>query len=227
MGYVPSRLFDLRPNYGGGNEDNSDLLQKVGQCPRPFGRTPPSHASAWDSWTRTGKSGSVSCGASAGFLLGSGAHKVLFVLSQHLFPQSWVSSSSSVVGFMEPSSKKAYPYSDLLHPEPLPLRQATADLCLHRRHSHTQAGLAQSLRGSQGFVWALRASMVGMAFDSKHNFMSLTILLGLLLCPWTWGIFSRWDPTFSCWWLFTNELWFWSSCRRRWAHVLLMKYFHP
>ena len=28
-GCVPSLLFDLRPNYGGGNEDNVDLLQKV------------------------------------------------------------------------------------------------------------------------------------------------------------------------------------------------------
>ena len=27
--YAPSLLFDLRPNYGGGNEDNGDLLQKV------------------------------------------------------------------------------------------------------------------------------------------------------------------------------------------------------
>ena len=26
---VPSLLFDLRPNYSGGNEDNGDLLQKV------------------------------------------------------------------------------------------------------------------------------------------------------------------------------------------------------
>ena len=38
-GCVPSLLFDLRPNYGGGNEDNGDLLQKVlctycpTQCP--------------------------------------------------------------------------------------------------------------------------------------------------------------------------------------------------
>ena len=28
-GCVPFLLFDLRPNYGGGNEDNGDLLQKV------------------------------------------------------------------------------------------------------------------------------------------------------------------------------------------------------
>jgi len=40
-GCVPSLLFDLRPNYGGGNEDNGDLLQKVPcrhcctQCPEP------------------------------------------------------------------------------------------------------------------------------------------------------------------------------------------------
>ena len=26
---VPSLWFDLRPNYGGGHEDNGDLLQKV------------------------------------------------------------------------------------------------------------------------------------------------------------------------------------------------------
>ena len=29
QGSVPSLLFDLRPNYGGGNEDNGNLLQKV------------------------------------------------------------------------------------------------------------------------------------------------------------------------------------------------------
>ena len=39
QGSVPSLLFDLRPNYGGGNEDNGDLLQKLPcmhcytQCP--------------------------------------------------------------------------------------------------------------------------------------------------------------------------------------------------
>ena len=39
QGCVPFLLFDLKPNYGGGNEDNGDLLQKVlctycpTQCP--------------------------------------------------------------------------------------------------------------------------------------------------------------------------------------------------
>ena len=57
----PSLLFDLRPNYGGGNEDNGDLLQKVLciQCPRPCSRPPPTQASARDSWTLTGTSESA------------------------------------------------------------------------------------------------------------------------------------------------------------------------
>ena len=75
---------------------------------------------------------------------------------------------------------------------------------------------------AQGFVWARWVSLAGMEFDSKRDFSPPTILLGLLLCPWMWVIFFWWDPTFSCWWLFSSELQFWSSFRRRWAHVLLL-----
>ena len=70
---VPSLLFDLRPNCGGGNEDNGNLLQKIPfihchtQCPWPCSRPLPTHTSAKDSWTLTGKSGSVSCGVTAPF----------------------------------------------------------------------------------------------------------------------------------------------------------------
>ena len=73
-GCVPSLLFDLRPNYGGGNEDNGDLLQKVlcthccTQCPRPCSGWLLTHASTRDSWTLTGKSGSVSCRVTSVFL---------------------------------------------------------------------------------------------------------------------------------------------------------------
>ena len=72
-GCVPSLLFDLRPNYGGGNEDNGDLLLKVpcrhccSQCPPPCSRPPLTHTSARDSWTLMGKSGSVSCGVTTPF----------------------------------------------------------------------------------------------------------------------------------------------------------------
>ena len=81
----------------------------------------------------------------------------------------------------------------MLHPELLSLRQATADLFFHRRHSNTQRQVWLSLCGvswcAQGFVWALWVSLVSMVFDSKCDFTLPTILLGFLLCPWTWGIF--------------------------------------
>ena len=63
----------LGPNYGGDNEDNGDLLQKIPcmycytKCPKPCSRPPLTHASTGDSWTLTGKSGSVSCGITAPF----------------------------------------------------------------------------------------------------------------------------------------------------------------
>ena len=68
---VMSLLFNMLS--GGGNEDNGDLLQKVSymycytQCPRPCSRPPPTRASTRDSWTLTGKSGSVSYGVTAPF----------------------------------------------------------------------------------------------------------------------------------------------------------------
>ena len=42
------------------------------------------------------------------FLPASGAHKVLFVPSKSLFPQSYVSSDGSVAGLMATSSKRAF-----------------------------------------------------------------------------------------------------------------------
>ena len=63
----------LGPNYGGGNEDNGDLLQKIPcmhcytHCPQPCSRPPATHASAGDSRTLRGKSGSVSSGVTAPF----------------------------------------------------------------------------------------------------------------------------------------------------------------
>ena len=42
------------------------------------------------------------------FLMGAGAHKVLFVRSKSLSPQSCVSSGGSMVGLMVTSSRRAY-----------------------------------------------------------------------------------------------------------------------
>ena len=100
----------------------------------------------------------------------------------------------SMVGLMATSSKRAYA-TGLLHAEPLPLQQATADPYLHRRHSNTQGQVWFSLCGvsgswcAQGFVWAFRASPVSMEFASKHDFTLSTVLLGRFLCPWTWVSF--------------------------------------
>ena len=90
QGCVTSLLFDLRPNYCGGNKDNGDLLQKVPriycytQSPQPWSRPPPTHASGRYSWTLTGKSGSVSCGVTAPFSWVL-VHEVLFVPSNSPF----------------------------------------------------------------------------------------------------------------------------------------------
>ena len=51
-GCIPSLFFDLRPYYGGGNEDNGNLLKKAlcmhcfTQFLRPCSRPPPTHTSA-------------------------------------------------------------------------------------------------------------------------------------------------------------------------------------
>ena len=71
VGYDLALSFFL--NYGGGHEDNGDLLQKVPsmhcytQCPQPCSRPLLTHTSTRDSWTLMGKSESVSCGVPAPF----------------------------------------------------------------------------------------------------------------------------------------------------------------
>ena len=115
----------------------------------------------------------------------------------------------------------------LLHPQPLSLPcpllthahcwpVPTADPCPLLTHAHcwpvplqetqkcSQAGLTQSLWDLWALVhtrvfWALWESLVDMGFDSKHDCIPPTILLGLLLFPWMWDVFfGGWDPTVSC-----------------------------
>ena len=101
-GYFLSLLFVLRPNYGGGNKDNGNLLQKLPcmhcctQCPRPCSWPLPTHiSSTGDSWTLTGKSGSVPCGVTAPF---SCVLVHTRLCPPRVFPQSCVSSGGSMVG---------------------------------------------------------------------------------------------------------------------------------
>ena len=95
------------------------------------------------------------------FLLGPGAHNLLFVPSKSLFPQSCVSSGTSLVGLMVTSSKRAYVIPRSTTPRAPALQQSTADPYLHRRHSNTV--LSQSLWGH--WVLVRRWEEKGMTED--------------------------------------------------------------
>ena len=92
QGYVPSLFFDLKPNYGGGDADSGDLLQKAPcthcytQGPHPSSRPPSTHASAETPGHSRASLGQALVGSLL-LPLGPGAHRVLFVASQSLFPR--------------------------------------------------------------------------------------------------------------------------------------------
>ena len=139
-GSVPSLLFDMKPDYGGDNEDNGDLLQKVPcthcctQCPRSCSRALLTYASTRESWILTESLGQSLVGS---LLLspGSWCTRGFVCAHQEFISQSCVSFGGSMVVLMATSSKRAYAYPGLLYSEPLPLWQSTADSYLHRRHS--------------------------------------------------------------------------------------------
>ena len=141
-GCVPFLLFDLRPNYGRGNEDNGDLLQNVPcthcytQCPQPCHKPLLTHASARDSCTLTGKSGSVSSGVPAAFFCALVHTRFCLCPPRVCFP-SCVCSGGSTVGLTATSHKRAYAIPTSAAPEPRILQQSTADPYLHRIHSNT------------------------------------------------------------------------------------------
>ena len=66
--------------------------------------------------------------------------------------------------------------------------------CTSTEDTQTQFWL--TLSGVSG-SWCIQglfepsAFLLGVGFDSKCDFTTSTILLGLLLCPWTWGISSN------------------------------------
>ena len=111
--------------------------------------------------------------------------------------------SSSMVGLTAMSSKRTYTthltsqvccsQSSCPHSRPL-LTSASAGetLTLKGRSGSVSCGgsllLSQVLACTESCS-ALQASLVDMRFDSKHNCAPPIILLCLLLCHWTWGIF--------------------------------------
>ena len=113
MGLCSLPVIYLGKNYGGGNEDMVTSLKKS----HAHTATLSAHSPAADHRQLTPPLGTpghsrASLGQSlVGSLLlspGPGAHKGLFVPTKSLFPQSCVSSGSSMVGLMVTSSKRIY-----------------------------------------------------------------------------------------------------------------------
>ena len=120
------------------------------------------------------------------FLLGPGVHKVLFVPCKSLIPQSCVSSGGCMMGLMAITLRRAYAIPRSAAPRaPAPVSGHCWPIPLQETFKHS---LAPSLWGlwvlvHTRFVWALWVSLVGMGFDSKHDFAPPTILLRFLLYP--------------------------------------------
>ena len=137
------------PNYGGGNEVNGDLLQRSHVLTATLSacRPPPTHASARDSWTLTGKSGSVSCGVTAPFSWVLVCTRFCLCPTRVCFPvlcKFW-----QLYGGINGDLLK----EDLFHThvcctQSLCPCQPTADPYLHRRHLNTLLSL--SLCGVSG-----------------------------------------------------------------------------
>ena len=86
QGYVPSQFFDLKPNYGGGNGNNGTSFNRssphTASLSAPNPADPRLHQRLLD--THRHIRVSVFWGHCP-FLLGAGAHKVLFILFKN-FP---------------------------------------------------------------------------------------------------------------------------------------------
>jgi len=88
--YIPSLLFDLRPNYDGGNVDNGDLLALPHSVPLTLQQATTNPGLRWRLADTDWQVWVSLLWDHCSFLLGPGAHKVLFVPSKTVFPQSGV-----------------------------------------------------------------------------------------------------------------------------------------
>ena len=214
-GCVLSLLFDLSQIYGGGNEDIGELLQKVPcmhchtQYLWPCSRPPLTHASIGDSWTLTVKSGSVSCGVTAPFswvLLCTRFCCALLESVSQVLCKFW----GLYVGVNGDLLQEGLCHTHVCCSQsPCP--------CGRPLMTHSSAGDTQTLKSRSGSVSVGSPSVHKVWFEPSEHLWQLwglilnvilppTVLLGILLCSWMWGIFFWWDPTFSCRRLFSSEL---------------------
>ena len=126
------------------------------------------------------------------FLLGPGRHKVLSVPSKTLSQlcKLWQLYGGVNGNLLQDSlchTQVCCTQSPCSCRSPLPTCTSAGD---------TQTQFCLSLHGVSG-SWCTRICLSPLSisgrygFDSKHYFAPPTFLLGLLLCPWTWGISSQ------------------------------------
>ena len=144
-------------------------------------------------------------------------------MSKAVFPPcclAWVQTMVGIMVVMTTSFKRTYASTYCVQVPWLYVRQLL---------THTSTRDSWTLTGKYDSV-SVRSLLLSPGSWCKQFFFFLipskilfpqSVFLGLL-CPWIWGIFLRWDPTFSCQWLFSSKLEFWSSCRRKWVHILLL-----
>ena len=104
---VPILLFDLRPNYGGDNEDNSNLLQKVPSCTASLSAPDPApghHRSTPPLDTPGHSRASLGQSLVGSLLLSSGS----WYTQSSVCASPVLSSGGSMMGLMVTSSKRAY-----------------------------------------------------------------------------------------------------------------------
>ena len=167
------------------------------QSPLPCSRPLPTHASARDSWTLTGKSGSVYCGVTAPFSWVLVCTGFICALQESVF-QSCVSYGGSMVGLMVTSSKRAYaiprstalraPALAAVHCWPIPPEETL-------KHSSDSVSVGSLDPGVYKVCLSPLSVSGGMGFDSRCDFAPSTILLGFILCCWTWAVSSK---SFQC-----------------------------
>ena len=128
------------------------------------------------------------------FLQRLGAHKVLCALQESI-SQSCVSSGSSMVGLMSTSSKRAYAISRSAAPRaPVTVAVHCSPVSPEEMLKHSSVSVSVGSLGPRAHRIRLSplSIFMGMVFDSKCEFTSPSIFLGLLLCPWMWGISPQW-----------------------------------
>ena len=140
------------------------------QCSQPCNRPPPTHASARDSWTLTGKSGSVSCEVTAPFSWVLMSTRFCLCPPRVCLPQSCVSSGGSIVGLMATSSKRAYaiprstapraPAPAAVHCWPMPPQETL-------RHRSVSVSVGSPGSGVHKVCLSPLSILAGMEFDSK------------------------------------------------------------